>query len=162
MSAPETPRERRPFRWCVRAARPGPPFGRHLRLQASQSIVRNETVPPPAVPLAQLGSPPSKPLPSVVNDPHRGGVARGQEADGDLGGIALVPRDVPQIGEPVRRLPGEHLSPLVLQARICARRGAARSRSSRLDRPSGCGRAATSLPSSTPMSQMRAPWSTPQ
>ena len=48
-------------------------------------------------------------------DLHPGGVGPpGQEADLHLGGVGAVPAEVPQVGQPGRRLPHDHLAPLVL------------------------------------------------
>ena len=59
----------------------------------------------------------AQPLPAAVLDLHPGGAgAPGQEADLHLGGTGAIPAEVPQVGQPGRRLPDGHLAPVVLGA----------------------------------------------
>jgi hypothetical protein len=49
-----------------------------------------------------------------VDDGDGGGAGVAGEGDVDLGGAAAVGAQVPEIGQPARRLPGQHLTPVVL------------------------------------------------
>jgi hypothetical protein len=58
--------------------------------------------------------------PGIVRIPFRYGDGRlvplSREGNSDLRGVHAAPVDVPQVGEPVRGLPGDDLSPFVLNA----------------------------------------------
>ena len=59
----------------------------------------------------------AEPVPAAVLDLDPGGAGPpGQEADLHLGGAVPVPAQVPQVAQPVGRLPDGHLAPLVLGA----------------------------------------------
>src|SRR3954451_184140 len=95
---------------CLPAA--GPNFGRRTRTGCtSGDVVRHQAAPAALVALALAEA-----LPVRVDDRDRGALGRRREADLDTRGVLAVLAQVPAIGEPARRIPLEHLAPVVLLA----------------------------------------------
>ena len=84
--------------------------------QRGDPVARRDAAPAAAVALPPLLALRAEPLPAAMLDRDRGAVAVRHERDLDLGGVAAVEAQVPEVDEPVRRLPGEHFAPVVLDA----------------------------------------------
>src|SRR3954454_13129911 len=90
----------------------GPNFGRRVRTGCtSGDVVRHQAAPPALVALALAEA-----LPVRVDDRDRGPLGGGREADLDTRGVLAVLAQVPPVGEAARRVPLEHLAPVVLLA----------------------------------------------
>src|SRR4051794_28685717 len=91
--------------------------GVRLTRLCSADVVRDEPAPAPAVALVQRRRTLPEPFPAGVHDGHARAGALGGEVDLDARRVAPVLAQVPEIGEPARRLPRQHLAPVVLLAR---------------------------------------------
>ena len=82
--------------------------------QAGLPVVREQARPSLSVPFLPPRPVGPQPVPARVDDGDDGGVSGRRECDVDLGSVASVACEVPEVGELVRRLPREDLSPVML------------------------------------------------
>src|SRR3954469_22717766 len=80
-------------------------------------VMRDQPAPAALVARPSLRALRAEALPAAVDDRHGGSLGRRRERDLDLGRVLAVEAQVPEAPQAARRLPVEHLAPLVLDAR---------------------------------------------
>ena len=91
---------------------PGPRPARTAATKCGRSVAQ-----PPLLRSRQDSPFGAERLPAAVLDlDEGGGVVAPDEPDLDLGRVGAIAADVPQVDEPIRRLPGQDLAPFVLDA----------------------------------------------
>ena len=79
-----------------------------------RAVVLGDAGPAAPVAVAALLGDGAEPLPPAVLDPHRRAVAGGRERHLHLGRVGAIEAQVPEVDQPPRRIPGQHLAPVVL------------------------------------------------